>query len=81
MRTTLTIDDDVLDWARMLSQKLHTPFRRVVNKALRVGLATVELPTKSRHYRTKPHKMSLRIEKNLDNIQGLLTQSEGADFR
>jgi len=81
MRTTLTIDDDVLDKARALSQKLQTSFRSVVNKALRVGLQTAEAPEKSRRYQTKPHKMGLRVGKNLDNIQELLAQSEGDAFR
>lgn len=81
MRTTLTLDDDVLDKARELSQKLRTPFRRIVNKALRAGLETVAEPVKSRPYQTKPHKMGLKIGKNLDNIQELLAQSEGEDFR
>ncbi len=81
MRTTLPIDDDVLDRARALSQKLGTPFRRVVNEALRAGLETVEAPTKMRRYRTQPHKMGLKAGKNLDNIQELLAQVEGEDFR
>ncbi len=81
MRTTLPIDDDVLDRARALSQKLRTPFRRVVNEALRAGLQTIEAPTKRRRYQTKPHKMGLKVGKNLDNIQELLAQVEGEDFR
>lgn len=81
MRTTLSIDDDVLDKARALAEKLQTPFRRVVNEALRAGLKTVEAPAKRRRYQTKPHKMGLRIGKNLDNIQELLAQVEGEDYR
>ena len=38
MRTTLTIDDDVLDRARAVAERLDTPFRQVVNEALRAGL-------------------------------------------
>lgn len=77
MRTTLTIDDDVLDKARAVATKLRTPFRRVVNEALRAGLQTVEKPAPNRPYRTRPHKMGLRAGMSLDNIQELLAQIDG----
>lgn len=81
MRTTIVIDDDVLDRARGLATRLHTSFRSVVNEALRAGLEQVEKPTKHRRHRTTPHAMGLRRGYNLDNIQELLAQTEGEDFR
>ena len=79
MRTTLTIDNDVLERARTIAAKLRTPFKTVVNEALRVGLDHVEQPAKSRRYKTEPHAMGLRSGRNLDNIQELLAQIEGED--
>ncbi|NIA12129.1 MAG: type II toxin-antitoxin system VapB family antitoxin [Nitrospiraceae bacterium] len=81
MRTTLTIEDDVLERAREVAARLRTPFKAVVNEALRAGLDQVERPAKRRPYKTKPHKMGLRQGYNLDNIQELLAQIEGEDFR
>jgi len=81
MRTTLTLDDDVLDKARAVAAKLNLPFRRVVNEALRTGLQAVEEPPRTRPYRTRPHKMGLKAGRNLDNIQALLSQIEGEDHR
>ena len=81
MRTTISIDDDVLDKARSVAARLHTPFRRVVNEALRSGLKAVEEPAKSRPYQTRPRKMGLRPGRNLDNIQELLAQVEGEGRR
>ena len=81
MRTTLSIDDDVLDLARSIAEQHHAPFRRVVNEALRAGLQTVKKPAKSRPYHTQPHKLGLRAGRNLDNIQELLAQTEGEDHR
>jgi hypothetical protein len=81
MRTTLTIDDDVLDRARSVAGRLRVPFRQVVNEALRAGLQTVEEPARSRPYRTDPHKLGLRAGRNLDNIQEMLAQIEGEDHR
>ena len=73
--------DDVLDKAKAVAAKLHTPFRRVVNEALRSGLRTVENPPRTRAYRTRPHKLGLKAGRNLDNIQALLAQIEGEDHR
>jgi hypothetical protein len=81
MRTTITIDNDVLERARAISAKLRTPFKTVINEALRVGLDQVEQPAKCRHYKTKPHAMGLKAGRNLDNIQELLAQIEGEDSR
>lgn len=81
MRTTLTIDDDVLDQARALAKKLNTPFRRVINDALRAGLEAVEAPASSRPYRTEPHNMGVKAGMSLDNIQELLAQAEGEEGR
>ena len=77
MRTTLTIDDDVIERARAVAAKLRAPFRMIINEALRAGLDQVEQPVKQRPYRTRPHAMGLRRGRNLDNIQELLAQVEG----
>jgi len=81
MRTTLPIDDDVLDRARAVANKLRKPFRAVVNEALRAGLKEVEAPTRKKRHKTKPHAMKLRRGRNIDNIQELLAQVEGEDAR
>jgi predicted transcriptional regulator len=81
MRTTLSIDDDLIDRAKELAAKLGKPFRAIVNEALRAGLDRVEQPAKQQDYRTEPHAMGLRAGRNLDNIQELLAQIEGEDFR
>lgn len=81
MRTTLTIDNDVLDRARAISAKLRTPFKNVINEALRAGLDQVEKPAERRQYKTKSHKMGLKPGRNLDNIQELRSLIEGDDSR
>lgn len=81
MRTTLSIDNDVLDRARDVAGRLHVPFRRVVNEALRAGLKIVQEPADSRPYHTQPRKLGLKSGRNLDNIQELLAQVEGEDHR
>ena len=81
MRTTLAIDEDVLDKARRVSERLQTPLRRVINEALRIGLREVEKPGIKRSYRTAPHDMGLKEGFSLDNIQEVIAQAEGEDFR
>ena len=75
MRTTLTLDDDVMDRAKAAAAALGLPFRRVVNEALRAGLQSLKDLPRSRPYRTNPHNMGLKAGRNLDNIQALLSQS------
>jgi len=81
MRTTLSIDDDVMERARAVAAKLSTPFKTIVNEALRAGLDQVDQPAKPRRYKTKPQAMGLRHGHNLANIQELLAQIEGEDSR
>jgi antitoxin component of RelBE/YafQ-DinJ toxin-antitoxin module len=81
MRTTLNLDDDVLENARKVADKSGRPFREIINEALRAGLRTVSIPPDAKPYITKPHKMGLRAGRNLDNIQELLAQIEGEEFR
>ena len=81
MRTTLVLHDDVIERARAVAAKLRKPFKTVVNEALRAGLDLVERPARQRPYCTKPSPMGLRPGRQLDNIQELLAQVEGEDFR
>jgi hypothetical protein len=81
MRTTLSIDDDVMDKAKLIAAKTRRPLRTVVNEALRAGLDKVEQPAKQRRYNTEPHAMGLRLGNNLDNLQELLAHNEGEDSR
>ena len=81
MRTTLNIDDDVLERAKAVAAKRGAPFKTIVNEALRAGLDAVEKHAKKRPYTTDPHPMGLKAGRSLDNVQELLAQVEGEDFR
>jgi hypothetical protein len=81
MRTTINIDEDVLERARALATKKSIPFKAVVNEALRTGLERIERPPEHQPYKTEPHAMGLKSGRNLHNIQELLSQVEGEDAR
>ncbi|HCE45589.1 MAG TPA: DUF2191 domain-containing protein [Lentisphaeria bacterium] len=72
MRTTITIEDDVLQRARTVSSNLKKPFRLIINSALRLGLEQVEKPSKRKTYTTKPKPMGLKQGYEIDNIHELL---------
>ena len=81
MRTTITLEDDVLGRAKKLAVKLNRPFRYVINETLRMGLNAAETASKRQVYRTIPRKMGVKPGRNLDRIQELLSQVEGEDRR
>ncbi len=64
-----------------MAAKRRLTFCVVVNEALRIGLQEVEKSATQRPYRTEPHAMGLRTGHNLDNIQDVLSQAEGENFR
>jgi hypothetical protein len=77
VRTTLSIDDDVLDEARALAERTQKPFRAIVNEALRQGLRVLEVPGPCRPHVTQPRPLSLRPGMQIDNIQDLLGVLDG----
>ena len=81
MKTTIRIDNDVLERARAISAQLHTPLKTIINEALRIGLNHVERSAERRPYKTQPNAMGLKAERNIDNLQNLVTQIEGEDAR
>ncbi len=56
MRTTLTIEDQLLTDLKRLAQTSGRPFKQVVEDALRAGLAALERPPAS-PYRLKPRSL------------------------
>jgi hypothetical protein len=49
MRTTLTLDDDVLEAARRRAREQDRPLKDVINEALRQGLAMADERRTSAH--------------------------------
>ncbi len=81
MRTTITIEDDVLQRARTVSSNLKKPFRFIINNALRLGMEQVEKPSKRKIYSTKPKPMGLKHGYELDNIHELLDRIDEESSR
>jgi Arc/MetJ family transcription regulator len=71
MRTTLTLDDDVV--ARLKQLKGFSSFQEAVNEALRAGLNSLEASSAvhQRPYRVQAVDLGLKIQ-NVDNIAEIL---------
>jgi hypothetical protein len=81
VKTTLDLEADVLNRARAAAEKQHISLDAFVNGVLQLGLAEAEKPLEQRPYRTIAHAMGRRSGYNVDNIQELLSQAEGENFR
>jgi hypothetical protein len=81
MRTTVTLDPDLVAKAKLVAKRLGKPFETVINSALRIGLDQLLNTPVAKPYRTKPLPMGLRKGLNYDNIGELLAQIEGEDYR
>jgi hypothetical protein len=76
MRTTLTIDDDL---AKQLREKAHqtgSPFKAVVNKAIRAGLGQIDKPRQRRPYRCKSYSLGYPPNADLDHALNLAERLE-----
>lgn len=66
MRTTVTIDDDLLAAVREKAQKEGVPLKRVLNHALRLGLERSGESKPCKPYRCKTFSMGYPPLYNLD---------------
>ncbi len=80
MRTTLTIDDDL---AKALREKAHqtgSPFKEVVNKAIRAGLKQIDKPRQKRPYKCKSYSLGYPPRAGLDHALNLADHLESEEI-
>ena len=78
MRTTLTLDPDVV---RMLEAEVHRvrkPLKRVVNDALRRGQSAPGARVPKERYRVRPHAARLRPGIDAGRLNALADEIEDA---
>jgi hypothetical protein len=76
MRTTLTLDPDVVRLIEEEVHRLRKPFKHVVNDALRRGLATGGRRAPARRYRVRPHAADLLLALDRGNLNALADELE-----
>jgi hypothetical protein len=80
MRTTLTLDDEVVIGIKRIQQERPgTPFKQIVNQLMKKGLAA-EGKAEKVPFKIRPLKdVKPRTDLNFDNVWALISEIEG-DF-
>ena len=81
IRTTVTLDDDVLARVKRESQSRGASFRDTLNDLLRTALLGVGGESRSRTLTIRPAHMGYKPGLNYDNIESLLEYGEGDRHR
>lgn len=80
IRTTVTLDEDVLERVKQQSRSRGKSFRETLNEVLREGLVAVETRPKRKLY-LKPHHGGYYPGLNYDCTEALLEHAEGVNHR
>ena len=81
IRTTVTLDDDVLERVKQQSRSRGQSFRETLNELLRAALTTADTQPRRRHFRVKPFHSGYVAGLNYDCTEALLEYLEGVDHR
>lgn len=76
MRTTLTLDDDLMDRLKREARRARVPFRTALNQALRLGLDRMRPPTRRRPFRQRTFRMGYPPGSQLDKALQLAARIE-----
>ena len=80
MRTTLTIDDDLIAQIEDLQRREGLSFKGAINDLLRAGIQYRTQPPKPKRHRTKPRKLELRSGIDPTKLNQLLDEIATEDF-
>lgn len=80
IRTTVTLDEDVLERVKQVSRTTGVPLRQTLNNLLRTALSATDQPTK-RVFTVTPSPGGLRQDLSYDDIQGLFDLLDGPEHR
>lgn len=81
MRTTLTLDDDVINKLRQRARTTGKPFKTVVNETLRLGLNTPSTLSPKQPFQVEARSLGLRRGMGVDNIAELLEHVDGPKYK
>jgi hypothetical protein len=82
VRTTVTLDDDIVERVKAASQARGASFGDTLNDLLRVALAKQKAQTEQKPFKIKPFKNSgYYPHLNYDCWARLLEELEGPDYR
>ena len=83
MRTTMTVDDDIMTKLRDRAKQTGKPCKEVVNEVLRIGLFCQEdlERVKTAPFKVKTRSLGLKAGFNYDNAAELMEQLEGPQYK
>jgi hypothetical protein len=79
VRTTVTLDDDILDRVKRESRSRGASFRDTLNDLLRTALTVENRPRRT--LKIEPVRMGYRAGLNYDDVESLLEYGEGEQHR
>jgi hypothetical protein len=80
VRTTVTLDDDVVERVKRESRTRGISFRETLNDLLRTALS-VDTQPRQRTLKIKPARMGYRTGLNYDDVESLVEYGEGEQHR
>jgi hypothetical protein len=80
MRTTLTIDDELMRELRQKANETDLPVKEIVNKALRAGLKEIDKPKPSKPYKCKTFSLGYPPRADLDHALDLAEHLEAEEI-
>jgi hypothetical protein len=81
VRTTVTLDEDVLARVKAYSKQKDVSFRDALNDLIRIGLLAEKEPAVKHFQLPKAHPMGQRPGINYDSTEELLSFAEGEAHR
>ncbi|MGV3721301.1 MAG: antitoxin [Actinomycetota bacterium] len=81
MRTTVTLDPDVLAMLRDEMKRSDRPFKQVLNQAVRRGLLAEDAAGSIEPFRTEPHSFGFKPGIDLDKLNQLVDELDADAFR
>jgi hypothetical protein len=80
MRTTITIEDDLLRELRQKAHETGSPFKEVVNKALRAGLKSTGKKNASKPYKCKSFSLGYPPKADINRALDLAEHLESEEI-
>jgi hypothetical protein len=81
IRTTVTLDEDVMERLKEQARSKGVPFRQALNEILRTGLLAARISPQAPPFRIEPKHMGTKPGVDYDNIAALLDIGEGDGHR
>jgi hypothetical protein len=81
IRTTVTLDDDVIERVKRESRARGVSFRDTINDLLRAALLNAQEKPPRRVLTIKPFQLGYKAGLNHDDVESLLEYGEGENHR